>query len=77
MTDSCIPLMVVGFGFAGAYNTGVNGQSVQSTPTGNSPAANLLGGATSAIGLYNLFNAPQQQQQTRTQTFNPLTQTWG
>lgn len=62
--------------YQNAYNTGVNGQSVQSTPTGNSPAANLLGGATSAIGLYNLYNQPQQQQ-TRTQTFNPLTQTWG
>lgn len=62
--------------YQNAYNTGVNGQSVQSTPTGNSPAANLLGGATTAIGLWNLYNQPQQQQ-TRTQTFNPLTQTWG
>ena len=53
-----------------AYGAGVNGQSVQSTPTGNSPAANLLGGATSALGLYNLFTQPQQNQPW---SFNPMT----
>lgn len=56
--------------YQNAYNTGVNGQSVQSTPTGNSPAANLLGGATSALGLYNLFTQPQQNQPW---SFNPMT----
>lgn len=56
--------------YQNAYSTGVNGQSVQSTPTGNSPAANLLGGATSALGLYNLFTQPQQNQPW---SFNPMT----
>lgn len=58
--------------YQNAYNTGVNGQSVQSTPTGNSPAANLLGGATSALGLYNLFTQPQPQQN-QPWSFNPMT----
>lgn len=62
--------------YQNAYNTGVNGQSVQSTPTGGNTAAQIAGGVATGVGLYNLFNQPQQQQQTRTQTFNPLTQTW-
>lgn len=60
MRQQAYPAQQLG-AYQNAYNTGVNGQGVQSTPTGNSPAANLLGGATAAMGLYNLYNAPQQQ----------------
>lgn len=74
MRQQAYPAQQLGV-YQNAYNTGVNGQSVQSTPTGNSPAANLLGGATSAIGLYNLFTQPQQQQQQSGArwTFDPMT----
>lgn len=58
--------------YQNAYNTGVNGQSVQSTPTGGNTAAQVLGGAATGIGLWNMFNQPQQQQNTNYQ-FDPIT----
>ena len=55
------------------YGAGVNGQSVQSTPTGNSPAANLIGGATTAAGLWNLFNSGSGAGSNANYQYDPIT----
>ena len=61
--------------YQNAYNTGVNGQSVQSTPTGGNPVAQTLGGAASALGLWNMFTKPEQTASLGVQSnnFDPIT----
>lgn len=70
MRQQAYPAQQLG-AYQGAYNTGVNGQSVQSTPTGGNTTAQALGGAMTGIGLYNMFTQPQQQ--STNYQFDPIT----
>lgn len=59
-----------------AYNTGVGGQSVQTTPTGNSTAANVVGGAAAGLGFYDMLTRPTASTSTNypsNYVFDPIT----
>ena len=49
--------------YGNLYNAARGGQSQTSSTGGGNPAAGLLGGAVTSLGLYNLFNQPNQTNQ--------------